>query len=159
MYVTDPIPSITGMSDSTESDRVILAAEEYDQCSGQSQTRKSRSKPARSGFNCLGFIPVTVLNQRKTGNGLRRGARLGLQFVRELTCRHCTKNRISPPSPVFVAHKRVGLQIHIGEKHRGEELLLNSSQKHHQRKLNSSNYAVDSKEIERYDYSIVSRYN
>ena len=141
------------MSASAQSDGVLLADEDHDwHSSGQSPTRKSRSKPARSGFNCLGFIPVTVLNQRKTGSGLRRGARLGLQLVRELTCRHCSKNI----SSVFVAHKRIGLQIHIGEKHRGEELLLNSSQKHHQQKLNSSNYDFDSKEIDRYDYSTVS---
>ena len=26
---------------------------------------------ARNGFNCLGFIPVAVLNQRGKGDGLR----------------------------------------------------------------------------------------
>ena len=164
--VTDSIPSRTGMSGSgeahgvslAESARVILADEEDDwSVSGQSQTRKLRSKQLRNGFNCLGFIPVDVLNQRRSsGNGLRRGARQGLQIVRELTCRFCFKK-----SSVFVAHKRVGLQIHIREKHKDDELLPKSSNQHdHQRKLSSNNYASDSrqfssyKEVERYDACI-----
>ena len=157
--VTDSIPK-TGMSGSAEADgvslaeaaRIILADEEDDwSVSGQSQTRKLRSKQLRNGFNCLGFIPVDVLNQRRSsGNGLRRGARQGLQIVRELTCRFCFKK-----SSVFVAHKRVGLQIHIREKHKDDELLPKSTNQ--QRKLSSNNYASDSrqfssyKEVERYD--------
>ena len=151
------------MSGSAQCDGVILADEEHDWSSGQNQTRKLRSKPGRNGFNCLGFIPVTVLNQRKNANGSRRGARQGLQLVRELTCRFCCKKREKPST--FVAHKRAGLKFHFREKHKNEEPLLNSSQYHYQGKLNGKYYPFVSEqyswmeEIERYDctlYSIMS---
>ena len=126
------------MSGVAQSDGVILAADEHDWFPGRDQTRKLRAKPVRNGFNCLGFIPVTVLNQRKSGNGLRKGAREGLQLVRGLTCRFCCKSRIFPS--LFVAHKRFGLKIHMRENHQNEELLLNSSWHHYQQRLNGKNY-------------------
>ena len=126
------------MLGSAQSDGVILADDQHDCSLGHDQTRKLRAKPLRNGFNCLGFISVTVLNQRKSGNGLKRGARQGLQFVRELTCKFCCKSKIFPS--LFVAHKRVGLKIHMKEKHKNEDLLPNSSQHHFQRRLNVNNH-------------------
>ena len=127
------------MLGSAQSDGVILADDQHD-CSSswRNQTRKLRAKPLRNGFNCLGFISVSVLNQRKSGNGLKRGARQGLQFVRELTCRFCCKSKIFPS--LFVAHKRVGLKIHMKDNHQNEELLLNTGQHHFQRRLNVNNH-------------------
>ena len=83
------------MLGSQQSNDVFVADEEHD-CSllGQDHSRKIRAKPvrvslvffaarnqmrhkvdevfqARNGFNCLGFIPIAVLNQRGKGDGLR----------------------------------------------------------------------------------------
>jgi len=84
----------------------VLQEEEEEE---PARVRKPRVKPDRNGFNCLGFIPITVLTARRGGGQTgRRGARLGLQLVRDLSCRIC-KDRKAP----YTAHKRAGLRAHM----------------------------------------------
>ena len=56
-----------------------------------------------------------MLNTRKSSNTPgRRGARVGLQLVKELTWALCRDRRV-----VFTAHKRAGLREHIRRVHAG----------------------------------------